>query len=454
MNSIDKFQSIIHQVEPRSLTTLVTTDLIGITRGRSIPTINLDEYLNIGCGWVPANSALTPQDIIADTNPWGSHGDLRLLPDKNSRVRIPNGPNIKSTPLDYIHCDIIETNGDKWDCCPRTLLKNEMKFYEDSLGMKIHVAFEHEFTLIEKQDSIVQPSFSLRAQRQQNEFASWLMASLQMGNVQPEMFLSEYGQNQYEITCQPSDPLTAADRAVNIREITRDIARQMDLKISFSPLTSMNSVSNGVHLHISIKDQNNKSLFYDKERPYDLSIIGEQWAAGVIHHLGSLCALTAPTPVSYLRLKPHHWSSAYTCVGYRNREAPIRICPTIDFGGKSVSEQYNLEYRTMDGTSSPHLSLASILIAGRLGIEQKLELKAIINTDPHQLNENERLEKHILPLPDSLNNALQNLSDDEQLLKYFPKSLIETYFSVKRQELSLTKQFDNDTLCKHYSRIY
>jgi hypothetical protein len=34
--------------------------------------------------------------------------------------------------------------------------------------------------------------------------------------------LSEFGQNQYEITCHPTDPLTAADKTVNIREITRN----------------------------------------------------------------------------------------------------------------------------------------------------------------------------------------------------------------------------------------
>ncbi len=65
---------------PMRLTSFVTTDLCGITRGRSLPESEVAEQLATGCGWVPANSALTPQDIIADDNPWGSHGDLRLLP--------------------------------------------------------------------------------------------------------------------------------------------------------------------------------------------------------------------------------------------------------------------------------------------------------------------------------------------------------------------------------------
>jgi len=445
---------IISRVEPMSLTTLVTTDLIGITRGRSIPTENLDDYWDIGCGWVPADSALTPQNIIADPNPWGSIGDLRLLPSKNSRVKISNGPSKEELPFDFIHCDLIETYGSSWDCCPRTLLKKEIERYENNLGMKIIAAFEHEFTLIGEKTLIDQPSFSLRAQRQQNNFASWLMASLKAANVQPEMFLPEFGQNQYEVTCRPTDALAAADRAINIREITREIARQMNLNVTFSPLTSINAIANGVHLHLSITDVNDKPLFYEEGRRYDLSTIGEYWSAGVINHLPSLCALTAPTPVSYLRLKPHHWSAAYACLGYRNREAALRICPTINFGNKSINEQYNLEYRPMDGTSSPHLSLASILIAGRIGIEQKLELKAITDIDPHQLNDNQRLEKNILPLPENLNNALELLNNNKQLLEYFPKSLIQTYFSVKQKELSLTNQLDQQTLCQHYSRIY
>jgi len=73
------------------LKTLVTTDLIGITRDHSAPTSDIDKYYKIGYGWVPADTALT-----ANSNPCGLHGDLHLLPDINSRVRM----NIASTPLD------------------------------------------------------------------------------------------------------------------------------------------------------------------------------------------------------------------------------------------------------------------------------------------------------------------------------------------------------------------
>ena len=415
---------------------------------------NLDDYWSTGCGWVPANSALTPGNIIADPNPWGSHGDLRLLPDKNSRVTITNGPEKDAPIFDFIHCDLVETDGKMWGCCPRTLLKQEIERYKDSLGMSIVAAFEHEFTLTGTKHLISPPAFSLTAQRRHGRFASWLMSALQAGNVQPEMFLPEFGHNQYEVTCRPTDALSAADRAINIREITREIARQMDLNVTFSPLTSADAVANGVHLHLSVKDLNGKPLFYEEGRRYDLSMIGEYWSAGVIKHLPALCALTAPTPVSYLRLKPHHWSAAYACLGFRNREAAVRISPTVSFGNKSIGEQYNLEYRAMDGTASPHLALASILIAGRLGIEQQLELTSVSNIDPHELSENERLAKHIFSLPDNLNNALEILYNDKQLFETLPKPLTDTYFAVKHQELLLTNEMDRDALCQYYAKIY
>jgi glutamine synthetase len=45
------------RLTPLPMTTIVTTDLIGITRGRSFPTDQLEHYQAAGCGWVPANSA-------------------------------------------------------------------------------------------------------------------------------------------------------------------------------------------------------------------------------------------------------------------------------------------------------------------------------------------------------------------------------------------------------------
>lgn len=437
---------------PVPMTTIVTTDLIGVTRGRSFPSDELEHYQAAGCGWVPANSALTPQDVIASTNPWGAYGDLRLIPDLSSRVTVNNGPDANAPALDFIHGDLCETDGRPWSACPRTLLRNEVERYRAELGLQVNAAFEHEFNLAS--GAAEHLAFSLEAQRQGAEFGGWLLSALRAGGVEPEMFLPEYGKHQYEITCRPTLGVAAADRAVNVREITREIARQMGLDLSFAPKTAEKAVCNGVHLHVSLQDLAGQPLLYDAGTSNGLSTLGQHWAAGVLHYLPALCAFTAPTPVSYERLQPHHWSASYACLGQRNREAALRICPTVSLGGKSVAAQYNLEFRAMDATASPHLAMAALLIAGRLGIEQRLALNAITDEIPDALNEEQRQSRGIVALPASLTQALDCLRKSEALIEALPQALLDTYFALKTEELTLTEQLSPAELCEHYARLY
>jgi glutamine synthetase len=440
------------RLSPLPMTTIVTTDLIGVTRGRSFPTDELEAYQVTGCGWVPANSALTPQDIIASANPWGAYGDLRLIPDMSSRVTVNNGPDANAPALDFIHGDIRETDGRPWGACPRTLLRNEVERYRSELGLQINAAFEHEFNL--GSGAAEHLAFSLEAQRQGAEFGGWLLSALRAGGVEPEMFLPEYGKHQYEITCRPALGVAAADRAVNVREITREIARQMGLDLSFAPKTSEQAVCNGVHLHVSLQDLAGHPVMYDAGTTNCLSPLGQHWAAGVLHYLPALCAFTAPTPVSYERLQPHHWSASYACLGQRNREAALRICPTVSLGGKAVAAQYNLEFRAMDATASPHLAMAALLIAGRLGIEQRLALNAITDEVPDSLSEEQRQARGIVALPASLSQALECLSNSEALIEALPSALLDTWFALKTEELRLTEQLSPANLCEHYARLY
>ncbi|HWH85365.1 MAG TPA: glutamine synthetase [Pseudomonas sp.] len=440
------------RLKPLPMTTLVTTDLIGISRGRSFPTDELEHYQAAGCGWVPANSALTPQDIIASSNPWGAYGDLRLIPDPSSRVTVGSGPDADAPVLDYFHADIRETDGRPWRACPRTLLRDEIERYRDELGLQVNAAFEHEFNL--HAGFAEHAAFSLEAQRQGAEFGGWLLSALRAGGVEPEMFLPEYGKHQYEITCRPTLGVAAADRAVNVREITREIARQMGLNLSFAPKTAADAVCNGVHLHVSLLDLAGQPMLYDAGTSNGLSSLGQHWAAGILHYLPALCAFTAPTPLSYERLQPHHWSASYACLGQQNREAALRICPTVTLSGKSAAQQFNLELRALDATASPHLAMAALLIAGRLGIEQRLALNAITDEIPDSLNDEQRKARGIVALPASLSQALDCLRDSAAFNEWLPKPLLDTYYALKTEELALTEQLSPADLCEHYARLY
>lgn len=60
-----------------------------------------------------------------------------------------------------------------------------------------------------------------------------------------------------------------------------------------------------------------------------------------MRHCRALAALTAPSVVSYQRLTPHRWSAGHAFLGVRNREAMLRVCPTVEIAGKDPAQQLN-----------------------------------------------------------------------------------------------------------------
>ncbi|HLP70277.1 MAG TPA: glutamine synthetase family protein [Rhizobium sp.] len=433
------------------LATFVTTDIAGITRGRSFAASDIDGYLRKGVGWVPANLALTPFDLIADPNPWGSAGDLRLIADPASKARVTCLPDV--TPLHFYHSDITNLKGEPWDCCVRGFLKATLAEFEKEAGLKVVGAVEQEFQLLGV-DWPAAPAFGLRAQRRAEPFGSLLMTALNEAGAEPEMFLPEYGKDQFEITCRPAPALVAADRGATIRAVTKEVAALFGWNASFAPKTDPDGVGNGVHLHVSFTDLENNPATFDVSRPGRLSKVAGSFAAGVIKHLPALVAFTAPSVLSYMRLVPHHWSAAYTCLGEKNREATLRICPTLDLPGSNPAKQFNMEYRAADACASPHLSLAVVLMAGLEGIRAGLEQPPLVNSDPSDLSAQDQRKLGIRRLPASLSEALDTLAADKVVTNWFSKDFLDCYFAMKRKEIEIVGDLSPEDLCTRYASVY
>ncbi|MGD0452472.1 MAG: glutamine synthetase, partial [Solirubrobacteraceae bacterium] len=213
------------------LVALVCCDLGAIVRGRSVLSSDLDEHLRAGIGWVPANHALTPLGPVAEPNPFGSTGDLRLLPDAATRVLV--GPDGGHGALELMLCDIVETDGRPWECCPRSFLRDTLRELERALDARLVASFEHEFQLLGPSDPGDAPSildrsppalpFTLEAQRRVEPFPAQVMGALVEAGVEPERFFAEYAPHQFEIPVAPAEGLASADRAVVLREVVREI---------------------------------------------------------------------------------------------------------------------------------------------------------------------------------------------------------------------------------------
>ena len=423
-------------------------DLSGLNRGRSVPASDLGSRLGTGVGWVPADQALTPFGPIAEPNPWGSRGDLRLLPDKNTGVRVDLPDDL--SPLRFFLCDAANTDGSPWDSCPRTLLKDALARLEREAGLRLVASFEQEF-LLRSPTLEPGPGFSFEAQRLVEPFGPLVMAALRQAGLEPEMFLPEYGEGQFEIPCAPAGGLAAADRAAALREVVREVARAVGYRASFAPMSDPEGVGNGVHVHLSLVDGEGRPVSYDPEGPGGLSAVAAGFAAGILEHLPALCAFTAPSVVSYLRLGPHHWSAGFGYVAERDREATIRIPPLV---GGDPARQFNLEFRAADGAACPHLALAVLVLAGLRGISEDLPTPHLMEGDPSELDEEERGRLGVRTLPNSLEDALVALEADAVVRSWLSEDMLDCYVSVKRTEISLLQDADPKEACERYLRVY
>lgn len=431
------------------LVAFVTTDYAGITRGRSIALADYKPGKSLG--WVPANMSLTPFDLIAEPNPWGSAGDLRLLPDDNARYRVrPDG---SASDLDMIMSDIVNLDGSPWVCCPRSFLKQALADLEKEAGLSLLASFEHEFQIFDAGWPGC-PAFSLQALRRADPFGSSLMAALRTAGLAPEVFIAEYGKDQYEVAVAPADGLAAADRAVALREITRELARNRGWRASFAPKTAVEGVGNGVHIHFSFRDRKGRPALYDATQPGCVAKTGGAFVAGIVRHLPALTAFTTGSSISALRLKPHNWSSSYTWFGDQDREASLRICPVPRLGKADPAKAFNIEYRPADATACPHLALGVLVRAGLEGVRDGLPAPALFSGDPAALSDSERKNLGLTALPGSLGDALDAMLSDERVVSWFDPLALETYAGMKLTELKLAGPAVDDALCARYAEIY
>ncbi len=216
----------------------------------------------------------------------------------------------------------------------------------------------------------------------------------------------------------------------------------------------LDGVGNGVHIHFSFRDAKGAPATHDPTQPGGVSAVAGSFVAGILRHLPALTAFTAPSPISYLRLRPHHWSSSYTWFGDRDREASLRICPVNRVGKTDPAKVFNIEYRPADACACPHLALGVMVRAGLEGIRGKLGAPPLFSGDPEALDDGKRRQLGLKRLPQSLAAALDELLADATVRGWFAPVAVETYVGMKRMEMKLAGENVDDAMCRRYAGIY
>jgi glutamine synthetase len=425
-------------------------DLAGLVRGKAFPAADTERRLRQGVGFTHSNIMMSVFGPIYAT-PFGTEGDLMLVPDETTMVQVPfdDGPSER-----FFLSDLRTTHGAYWDHCPRHFLRRALEALHAATGLRLRAAFEQEFVYTGVEDRAGSP-YTLDMFRRQGGFGEALMSAIRQAGATPDSFLPEYGPRQFEMTVAPTVGLRAADEAVIVREMARGVAQRHGARAILSPMLEPKGIGNGTHIHFSLCDDAGRPATHDPAGPYGLSVVAAQFAAGVLHHMPALAAVTAPSVASYFRLTPDRWAPTWTNLGARDRGASLRVCPTFAPADAADQDaQFNMEYRVCDAAASPYMALGALVHAGVDGIRRGLALPPRPDKSFWALSEDERAEAGARQLPHSLDAALDALAATREARDWFGERFLDAYLMFKRSEIEALIGLDDAAICARYAEVY
>jgi glutamine synthetase len=403
----------------------------GTVRAKASSVRGLEGRIRSGIGLTVAMQAMNALDQLQPVEGMGPVGELRLVPDPETFRVLPYAPHTGALLVDQVQLD-----GNPAPVCQRSFLKR-MEERLGERGARLEVAFENEFSLATQVDGTFVPidsglCFSTISATAAQDYLDELVAALEAQGVVLEQYYSELGHGQHEISTSHAPALRAADEQLLVRETIRGVAARHGLVASLAPKPWPENAGNGCHMHFSLWEvEANRNRFHDGSAPDRLSAEARSFVAGVLAHLPGLCGLTAPSFNSYHRILPQYWAGAFVCWGHDNREAPLRV-PSVFWGMEEAST--NVELKAADASSNPYLAVGGLIAAGLDGLERDLEPPEPVEVDPATIDEQERVERGIVRLPTTQEEALNALEADDVLIDALGPVLAESYLAVRLSE--------------------
>src|SRR6185436_12114629 len=239
----------------------------------------------------------------------------------------------------------------------------------------------------------------------------------------------EVGPSQHEIDMRFAEGLRMADNAMTYRITVKEIAMKYGVYATFMPKPLFGENGSGMHVHQSLFKAG-RNAFFDADDEYHLSPTAKSFIAGQLKHARELSALFAQWVNSYKRLVPGYEAPVYIAWSRRNRSALVRV-PVYHPGKEQATR---CELRCPDPACNPYLTFAALLHAGLEGIEKGYELPPPMETNLYHLTAEERRERGIVALPETLGEAVDEFAGSDLMRRAFGDHIFDNYVKLKRKE--------------------
>ncbi|MDV3278661.1 MAG: glutamine synthetase family protein [Nitrososphaerales archaeon] len=414
-----------------SMVSISYVDLCGVTRSKPLVVSDVESILRNGFKTARANldmNAVTP--LTPGSKLDISQGDVSVIPDQTTLVFPAYSPGTARF-IGEVH----EADGSTSPLCARSVLRRVLE-ETGSRGYRVMTGLESEFHLVRHDGDRVVPAdtSSIQSQagyEQHRELLTDIVKALSSMEIKVVKAHVEGGHGQLEVDLAPEPCLRAGDAYVYFKDAVKAVSMSRGLTASFMPKIGADWWGSGLHLHLNLTDPKGRNLFSDSRdrRKLGLSQSCYHFIGGVLKHTRALCAIGAPTVNSYKRLLPGRWNADAVTYGPGNRGAAVRI---PDERGDST----RIELRLTDNACNVYLLLACVVAAGIEGMERKLDPGEPLMFDASQMNDSERVSRHLKLLPRSLGEALSELEKDDLIRRTLGGTLFEEYVTQRSFEVS------------------
>ena len=396
------------------------TDLEGHLKSFSITLDELEGALDDGMGF--DGSSITGFNSIEES-------DMVAIPDPKTFQLMPNG----DVKVARMICDIVTPDGEPYEGDPRYVLRRAIERMKAMGFDTFNVGPELEYFLFED-DKGTQPLdeggyFAMTALDAAWELRNSTIEALESMGIPIEYVHHEVGPSQHEIDMRYANALDMADHTITYRLIVKELAKKAGYHATFMPKPLFGENGSGMHTHMSLfKDGRN--AFFDADDEFSLSEVGKAFIAGQLQHAREISAVFAQWVNSYKRLVPGYEAPVYVAWSRRNRSALIRI-PLYKPGKEQATRA---EIRCPDPACNPYLTFAALLHAGLEGIEKGYELPAPMEQNLYNLTAEQRRERGIVALPETLGEAVDELATSELARRALGQHIFDAYVKIKREE--------------------
>jgi len=398
------------------------SDIEGHLKSFAVTPSEIEDALDDGMGFdgssITGFNAIEESDMIAIPDP----ETFQLMPWKEGETKVAR-----------MICDIVTPDGKPYEGDPRYVLRRALERMS-SLGFDtFNVGPELEYFLFrdDKGTETLDEGgyFAMTTLDAASGLRQETVRALETMGIPIEYVHHEVGPSQHEIDMRYADALSMADHTVTYRLIVKEIAKKAGFHATFMPKPLFGENGSGMHTHQSLfKDERN--AFFDGDDKWHLSDAGKAFIAGQLRHAREISAVFAQWVNSYKRLVPGYEAPVYVAWSQRNRSALIRI-PLYKPGAEQGTRA---EIRCPDPACNPYLTFAALLHAGLEGIEQGYELPDPMETNLYHLTPEQRRERGIVSLPETLGEAIDELAQSELARKALGPHIFDRYVELKRGE--------------------